>query len=78
MEAEFFDVIASWIPLLLPLMIIQLGLLAFAVIDIARKKRTKNLSILIWVIIICVANTVGPVLYFVLGRAEAGEEKDED
>ena len=73
---------STWILLLLPLIIIQLGLLLFAVIDLAKKKKTKNLSPTAWILIICLVNTIGPVLYLILGRADesdpdnSGEETD--
>lgn len=80
MDKEVLEKIIDWIPLLLPLFIVQTGLLLFAVIDLAKKRRTKNLTVLIWVIVICFINTIGPVLYFILGRAEAADPdgKDED
>lgn len=53
-----------------PIIIIQLALAAWAIIDIVKKKKTKNLSPLVWVLIALFLNTVGPILYFLLGRVE--------
>jgi len=53
-----------------PLILIQFGLQIYALIDLFRKKKTKNLSIYVWAIIIIIGEIVGPVLYFILGRSE--------
>jgi len=75
---EVIDLLVKWIPLLLPLIIIQLGLWIFALIDVARKRRTRNLNPIIWVLIICFVNMIGPILYFVLGRSDTGVNDDKD
>ena len=74
--AELSDFIKEWGLVILPLFIIQIGLLLFAVIDLAIKKKTKNLSPLLWVLVICGVNTIGPVLYLILGRSENGKNDD--
>jgi hypothetical protein len=75
---EAWELLASLLPVILPLAIIQLGLLLAAAIDIARKRQTKSLSPVIWVLIIFFVNMLGPVLYFVLGRSDAGKYDEED
>jgi len=75
---EFWEIIVAWTPILLPLIIIQFGLLLFAAIDIARKRKTKNLSPVIWILIVFFVNMIGPVLYFVLGRSDTGKYDVED
>ena len=66
--------------LLLPVILIELGLKIFAIIDIARKKKTKNLSPLIWILIICFVNTIGSIIYLIFGRSDTGvnDGKDDD
>ncbi len=56
--------------LIIPWMLVQLGLMAFALYDLVRRERVKGGSKWLWVIIIVVFNIIGPVLYFVLGREE--------
>ena len=75
---EVIDLLVKWIPLLLPLIIIQLGLWIFALIDIARKRKTRNLNPIIWILIICFVNMIGPILYFVFGRSDTGVNDDKD
>ena len=53
-----------------PIIIIELGLMIYAVIDLAKKWRTKNLSPLAWLLIIILFNLIGPILYLLIGRSE--------
>jgi len=72
------DIIIKYIPFIIPLLILEFGLLAFVIIDIAKKRKTKNLNPLIWILIsvfLC-STFIGPVLYLIFGRAEP--EADED
>jgi hypothetical protein len=59
----------KWL-LLLPLLILQLGLMAVALMDWARRPRTRYLNRWAWLAIIVIVNTLGPVAYFLLGREE--------
>jgi hypothetical protein len=63
------DQIREFIPLLIPLLIIQLALMTFALVDIARRGRTRGPK-WVWVLVVILVNTIGPILYFVLGREE--------
>jgi len=76
---EGLDLLINLLPVLIPLAIVQLGLLLFAAVDVVRKRRTKNLSPIIWVLIICLVNMIGPILYFIFGRAEdsGGDDRDD-
>ena len=50
-----------------PLIAIQLVLMTAALIDL-NKKRSTNGPIILWVFIIIFINTIGPILYFTVGR----------
>ena len=57
--------------LLTPIIVIQLGLIVFALRDLLRPERkVKGDSKLMWGIIICVVGMIGPIVYFVVGRDE--------
>jgi hypothetical protein len=57
--------------LLTPLIIIQLGLIIFALHDLIQPERkVKGDSKLMWGIIICVVGMIGPILYLIVGREE--------
>jgi len=69
----------KYIPFLIPLVIIQFGFMAYVIIDILKKKKTKNFSPLIWIVIVVLLSNLclGAVLYLIFGRMEA-EAKDDD
>jgi hypothetical protein len=57
--------------LLTPLIVIQLGLIIFALHDLIQPERkVKGDSKLMWGIIICVVGMIGPILYLIVGREE--------
>ncbi|MFA7243678.1 MAG: PLDc N-terminal domain-containing protein [Patescibacteria group bacterium] len=56
--------------LALPIAIIELGLMVYAVVDLARKWKTKNLSPVAWLLIIILINIIGPILYLLIGRTD--------
>ena len=58
------------IALLIPLVRVELGLLAFALYDLIKRKRVRGGNKWVWGIIIVVVEIFGPILYFVLGREE--------
>ena len=57
-------------PFLLPLAIIQIGLMVVALIHIFRHNTYKTGNRVIWVIVSVCLNTLGPILYFILGRSD--------
>lgn len=69
------EVIIPYLPLILPLAIIQFGLMMAALLHAVKHQRFKYGNLIIWVIIIVMVSLIGPVLYFVIGRDdEAGED----
>ncbi len=60
----------SLILLILPLVVVQLALLGFALNDLVRRKRVKGGNKWLWGAIIVFIEFIGPILYFVLGREE--------
>jgi hypothetical protein len=60
------------IALLAPIIVIQLGLMIAALVDLERdERRVRGGSKLIWALVIVFVNVLGPILYFVAGREEA-------
>ena len=64
------DAIINIIKIAWPLILLQLCLQIYALADLARKKKTKNLSVFLWVIIIILGEILGPIFYLLLGREE--------
>ncbi len=56
--------------LVIPLILIELGLMIFALVDLVRRPRVKGGNKWLWAIVIVLVNVVGPLVYFVLGREE--------
>lgn len=63
------EAIRPYIPFLIPVIIIQLGLMIFALIDLARRP-VANGPRWMWAVIIIVVNIIGPIAYFLIGRRE--------
>ena len=59
------------IALLLPLVVIQLGLIIAALYDLEKEERhVRGGSKLVWVLIIVFVNVIGPIVYFTAGRQD--------
>ena len=62
--------IKQYLPIIIPLAIIQLGLMIAALIHIFTHKHYRFGNRILWVVIAVLINTIGPILYFVIGRGE--------
>ena len=65
-----FD-LSKLIPLLIPVLIIQLGMQIYALYDLYRQpaERIKG-SKWLWVLIIVLGEVLGPIIYLILARKE--------
>ena len=64
------ETIKPYIPFLIPVVLIQLGLLVFALTDLIRRERTKGPKWM-WGLIIVLVSIIGPVIYLLAGREES-------
>ncbi|MDN4493766.1 PLD nuclease N-terminal domain-containing protein [Ureibacillus aquaedulcis] len=62
--------IMQFLPVVLPFIAIGMFLVLFALLDLYRHRKTRE-NVLLWTIVILFVNTVGPILYFVIGRKES-------
>ncbi|AXN39523.1 PLD nuclease N-terminal domain-containing protein [Peribacillus butanolivorans] len=60
----------SFLPIILPVIAIGFILVLIALIDLYRHRKTRK-NILLWTLIIIFVNTLGPILYFVIGRKDS-------
>ena len=61
--------------LIVPLVILQIGLLAFAIVDLLRDDRAvRGGSKPAWAVVIVFVNLIGPIIYFLVGRVDAPVE----
>ncbi len=61
--------ISSLIPFLIPIVLLQLGLMVFTLVDLIRRERTKGPR-WVWALVIIFVNLIGPIVYLVVGREE--------
>ncbi|HEY4694041.1 MAG TPA: PLD nuclease N-terminal domain-containing protein [Bellilinea sp.] len=64
------ETIKPFIPFLLPVILIELGLMIFALVDLIRRERTKGPKWM-WAILIVLVQIIGPVVYLLAGREES-------
>lgn len=66
---ENLDKIKEFIPLLIPVLILQVGLMIAALVDVLKREKTKGPKWM-WILIIIFVNLIGPIVYFIVGRDE--------
>jgi hypothetical protein len=57
------------LPFLIPVILLQLALMAVALVDLVRRKRTRGPK-WAWALVIVFLNLIGPVVYLLFGREE--------
>jgi len=75
--SEAMEIITAYLPILIPLVIIQIGLMLAAIIHMVKNQNFKTGNLVVWLIIVLLFNTIGPILYFIFGRGEPKESGDE-
>lgn len=63
------DLLRQYLPLLIPLFVIQLGLMAAGLIDLIKRDKTRGPK-WVWFLVVIFVNMIGPIIYFVAGREE--------
>lgn len=63
------DAIRPLIPYLVPLVLLQLGLMIYALRDLAGRDRLNGPKWL-WAVVIILGQLIGPILYFTVGRKD--------
>jgi hypothetical protein len=66
---ENLDKIKELIPLLIPIVLLQFGLMVAALIDVIKREKTKGPK-WVWIVVIVFVNLFGPIVYFIAGRDE--------
>ena len=61
--------VQQYLPMIIPLVIIQLVLMAAALLDLRRREKTRGPKWM-WILIIIFGELVGPIVYFAVGRLE--------
>ena len=59
------------VALLVPVILIQVGLLIAALVDLGREeRRVRGGNKLVWALVVVFVNIIGPIIYFVAGRED--------
>lgn len=65
-----FEQIVDLLLKLWPLLLLQLALMVWALVDLLRRRSARSLPVPLWIAIIVLINFFGPLAYFLFGRAE--------
>jgi hypothetical protein len=63
------EIIKQYLPLLIPVVLIELALLIIALVDLIRREKTRGPK-WVWVLVIVLINFIGPIVYFITGRTD--------
>jgi hypothetical protein len=63
------EMLKRYLPLLIPVALLELGLMVAALLDLVRRERTHGPKWM-WILIVVVVNIIGPLLYFLVGRQD--------
>lgn len=66
---ENIGLLKQWLPLLVPVIILELGLMIAALVDLIKREKTKGPK-WVWILVIVLVNLFGPIVYFLVGREE--------
>lgn len=69
-EIKSFEDLKEYLPFIIPLAALQLGLMIAALVSIFKHKEYKTGNRALWVVVSLLVSMVGPILYFVLGKEE--------
>jgi hypothetical protein len=63
------ETLRSILPYLIPVLLLELGLMIFALVDLSRRPRVNGPK-WVWALVIILVQIVGPIIYFVAGRKD--------
>jgi len=63
------ETIGNYLPFLIPVILLQLALMIFALLDLIRREKTRGPKWM-WAIIIVLGELLGPIIYLLVGREE--------
>jgi hypothetical protein len=67
--ATGLEIIQKYLPLLIPIVLLELGLMIYCVVDIARRPKTRGPKWM-WLVIVILVNLLGSIAYLLIGREE--------
>jgi len=70
--------IVGMLPFLIPLFLLEIGLLVFALLDVIKRRRVRGNNKIIWILVIVLVEIIGPIIYLAIGRQEEIIDSDKD
>lgn len=71
LAATSIDRLIALLPFILPLMLVDLGLIVYALVDLFKAERhVRGDSKLVWALVILFFSTLGPLAYLFFGRKD--------
>ncbi len=64
------SILTQYLPFLIPIAVIQLGLMIAALVHILRHQTYKAGNRVLWIIVVILVNIIGPILYFTIGKGD--------
>lgn len=64
------ETLIQYLPLLIPVILIELLLAVTALIHVLKHPRYKFGNRTVWIIVVLLVQIIGPVIYFVFGKEE--------
>jgi heme/copper-type cytochrome/quinol oxidase subunit 2 len=68
-QTGIFDMLMKILPLIIPLILIQLGLMVYCLVDLSRRGQVHGPK-WVWALVIILGELIGPIVYLVAGRKE--------
>jgi hypothetical protein len=59
----------KYLPLLVPIFLVELVLMVIAILDLVRRQKTRGPK-WVWALVIFFVQMIGPIVYLVMGREE--------
>jgi hypothetical protein len=66
----FMNEIIEYLPFVIPIFIVELGLMVVALVHLLKHKRFRFGNQIMWILIVVFLQIIGPILYFTIGRGE--------
>jgi hypothetical protein len=70
MDEDIVQQLIDLLPLLIPILLIELGLMIAALVDLIKRPETRGPKWL-WIVVIVFVNLIGPIIYFLVAREES-------
>lgn len=64
------EILLDYLPFLIPLIIVQFGLMIYAIIHILKHPNYKFGNQTMWLVIVILINLIGPIIYFMFGKGD--------